>query len=163
MLAPHAFSTFDEMEDWGTVARLVAPNGTPFTIVDVSKWQVSVFDYTDPSNPIAALRPLYTLKNVVPTSNNLNQAKPSTPQVISSTLRTDGYWTKGGAGYNFLHFICKADTNVLTNDGTLKHVPPFRPRGGRAYVAEYMFQTTSGIFTLQNLIQVRPVLTVGML
>lgn len=137
-------SVFDEGEDWGTAARINHPSGAALVIADVAKWQVQVFDLGD-HDSVSYLKPVYRLTGVNPAVNNTNAALPGAPLVISNTLLLDGYWTKGGAGRNFLHFISKADTNVVANDGWAKQVPPFSPRGGRQYLAEYGFQlVTSG-------------------
>jgi hypothetical protein len=151
-------SQFSEFEDWGTIARVQHPSGADVVLADVSKWQVVVFDLTDP-DPLKHLSPVYSLLNVVPGTNNANAAKPGAPTVWQAAVKLDGYWQKGGSGYTFLHFLCNASTNVRANDGFGKSVPPFRPKGGRSYLAEYLFVTTSGILFLRHYVGIESVLS----
>lgn len=147
-------TTGDELEDWGTIARIEAPDGTAVLKAHVTKWQLVVFD-------LQQQMPVYSLKAVLTASNNTNAAKPSAPEVVGTALRTDGYWKKGGAGYTFLHFLCRTTTNVRANDGMLVHAPPFRPVGGRVYLAEYLLEGVWGIIQLTHRRTIRPAQTVG--
>lgn len=156
------YTTVDELQDWGIVARIAGASGNVITIAQVVEWQAHVYDLSQ-RDPIRRLSPVWRIVDVDPSVNNTNQAQAGTPLVLSDTLRTTGHWKKGGDGFNWLHFISRATTNVKANDGMLAHVPPFIPVGGRTYKVEYRIQTTNeGVIALDMIAQVAPSLSSGM-
>lgn len=110
--------TQPEGQNFYTVARLLAPDGTALTTANVSGayWSFYDLDAELPADPLVD-----------------NEELSSVGLALKSALTVDGYWPYDSTGYNVFNVITPADIELISTD--------FVQRGGHTYEVVLRFVT----------------------
>lgn len=120
---------FREGEDVPLVALVTLPDGTTPLLTSHVKAAAGAntgFDlYVFPVGALSQETAAYSTLSQNPAATTFN---PDSRAVLTNTLSTDLFWTKNATGYNVRLFLRDAS---------------FAPTGGRLYLVELVFHTTS--------------------